>query len=599
MLREELGFDGVILSDDLEMKAIASDYAVPAAAVLAVEAGCDGVLICSGDCETQAAALEALVHAVEDERLPLARVEDALRRQQRAKERFLAAPRRGRGRSPARRCGSCSAATSIARSPTRWPASRDAQAARAAPGDRLAVVAPASPFDREEFDEGIEEIRRLGFEPVYDDSVFARQRVRRRSAELRAGGDPRRMARSVDRRRHRRPGRLRQRAGAAAARSGRGAPRRQAVHRLQRPHRAPDVPDHQLRAGRLSRPDAGGRLGRGADGLRPRFVRAGACAGPNRWASCAPDGLETRAAGEARGPLFGGTLTQLLASLGTPYAFDPPPGYVLFLDEVGERPYRLDRMVTQLRQTGLLARARGDRRRRAAALRRAVGRADRPRRHGRAPRRLSRTGAARVSLRPHHGPGDDAAASACRCRVIADARPRLVIEESAVQYPADESMTRVHLIGVCGTAMATLAAMLKHKGLDVRGSDQDVYPPMSDFLAAEGISGFSGYRAEHITADLDLVDRRQRDLARQSRARGGARSQDPLLLAARSDPRALSLGRPLDRDRRHPRQDDDDGAGRLAADPRRRRPERAGRRHRAGTSASTARATGSGRAATS
>jgi muramoyltetrapeptide carboxypeptidase len=55
--------------------------------------------------------------------------------------------------------------------------------------------------------------------------------------------------------------------------------------------------------------------------------------------------------------LFGGTITQILASLGTPYAFDPPPGYVLFFDEVGERPYRLDRMVTQLRQSGLLARA--------------------------------------------------------------------------------------------------------------------------------------------------------------------------------------------------------------------------------------------------
>jgi UDP-N-acetylmuramate: L-alanyl-gamma-D-glutamyl-meso-diaminopimelate ligase len=53
--------------------------------------------------------------------------------------------------------------------------------------------------------------------------------------------------------------------------------------------------------------------------------------------------------------------------------------------------------------------------------------------------------------------------------------------------------------------MATLAAMLRHKGFDVRGSDQDVYPPMSDFLAAEGIQTFSGYRAEHITADLDLV----------------------------------------------------------------------------------------------
>ncbi len=53
--------------------------------------------------------------------------------------------------------------------------------------------------------------------------------------------------------------------------------------------------------------------------------------------------------------------------------------------------------------------------------------------------------------------------------------------------------------------MATLGAMLKRKGLDVRGSDQDVYPPMSDFLAGEGIPVMSGYRAEHITADIDLV----------------------------------------------------------------------------------------------
>jgi UDP-N-acetylmuramate: L-alanyl-gamma-D-glutamyl-meso-diaminopimelate ligase len=66
-------------------------------------------------------------------------------------------------------------------------------------------------------------------------------------------------------------------------------------------------------------------------------------------------------------------------------------------------------------------------------------------------------------------------------------------------------LTRTHLIGICGTAMATLAAMLKRKGLDVRGSDQDVYPPMSDFLAAEGIPALVGYRSEHITANLDFV----------------------------------------------------------------------------------------------
>jgi len=91
-LRRELKFGGVILSDDLEMKAIASAYAVPAAAVLAIEAGCDGMLICSGDHDTHAAALEAIVHAVEADQLRTARVDDALKRQQRAKERFLAAP---------------------------------------------------------------------------------------------------------------------------------------------------------------------------------------------------------------------------------------------------------------------------------------------------------------------------------------------------------------------------------------------------------------------------------------------------------------------------------------------------------------------------
>ena len=77
--------------------------------------------------------------------------------------------------------------------------------------------------------------------------------------------------------------------------------------------------------------------------------------------------------------LLGGTLTQLLASLGTPFAFDPPTGYVLFLDEVGERPYRLDRMV---RSCGRPACSRAPRAvviGELPRLRRAVGRADRPR----------------------------------------------------------------------------------------------------------------------------------------------------------------------------------------------------------------------------
>ena len=91
LLRDELGYQGLILSDDLEMKAIASEYSAPQSAVLAVEAGCDGVLICSGDHDAQAAALEAIVHAVEDDRVRSSRIEDALARQRRTKERFLAA----------------------------------------------------------------------------------------------------------------------------------------------------------------------------------------------------------------------------------------------------------------------------------------------------------------------------------------------------------------------------------------------------------------------------------------------------------------------------------------------------------------------------
>jgi muramoyltetrapeptide carboxypeptidase len=69
------------------------------------------------------------------------------------------------------------------------------------------------------------------------------------------------------------------------------------------------------------------------------------------------DSLEIVRQGEAAGPLVGGTLTQLLASFATPYEFNPPAGHVLFIDEVAERPYRLQRMLTQLRLSGRLAQA--------------------------------------------------------------------------------------------------------------------------------------------------------------------------------------------------------------------------------------------------
>jgi beta-N-acetylhexosaminidase len=95
LLRDELRFDGVILSDDLEMKAVSARYEVPAAAVEAIRAGCDAVLVCSGDVDLQGRTLEALVRAVETGAIPAARADDAFLRLKRVKQRFLAGQRLG------------------------------------------------------------------------------------------------------------------------------------------------------------------------------------------------------------------------------------------------------------------------------------------------------------------------------------------------------------------------------------------------------------------------------------------------------------------------------------------------------------------------
>lgn len=70
---------------------------------------------------------------------------------------------------------------------------------------------------------------------------------------------------------------------------------------------------------------------------------------------------------------------------------------------------------------------------------------------------------------------------------------------------APEHIRHIHLIGICGTAMAALAGMLKARGFHVTGSDQNVYPPMSDFLASLDIPVQKGFLAEHLHPQPDLV----------------------------------------------------------------------------------------------
>lgn len=227
---------------------------------------------------------------------------------------------------------------------------------RLQPGSRIAVVAPASPCTRESFDAGVAELARLGFAPVWDETVFARQGYVAGPADLRADSiraalaDP-----SID--------------ALIALRGGYGSaqllPMLDASEVIAAGKPIIGYSDITallsfvtIQCGMVAFHGTmlDGRLAVGDTAYdRDTFLRALTVAEP--LGQYDTPALETVVPGEFAGPIYGGTVTQLLASLGTPWAFEPPKGYVLLFDEVGERPYKLDRMVTQLQQSGLLARA--------------------------------------------------------------------------------------------------------------------------------------------------------------------------------------------------------------------------------------------------
>lgn len=215
----------------------------------------------------------------------------------------------------------------------------------------MALVAPASSFPREELEAGVAELARLGLEAVYDESIFDKERFVAGSVETRvraihgAWEDP-----SI--------------AALIAMRGGYGSA--QLLPRLD--------PD-RLRSGRkaligysditalltmylrcgmcaIHGPMIDRRLSRGPlaydEGSFRRVMMQAEPAGEFR-----PDQLEVLQSGNATGVLVGGTLTQLMSSLGTPWAFAPPPASILFLEDIGERPYRIHRLLTQAAQAGV------------------------------------------------------------------------------------------------------------------------------------------------------------------------------------------------------------------------------------------------------
>lgn len=220
-------------------------------------------------------------------------------------------------------------------------------------GSAVALVAPASPFDPAELAAGVSELERLGFTVVYGDDVFERQGFLAGPARRRAGALMAAWQRSgVD--------------AIIALRGGYGSvetlPYLDAMA-IQRSRTAfvgySDLTSlHAFLGGHahlvsIHGPMLEGRIAAGPSAYDPASLLSSLSAEP--VGELPTEGVEVVREGEARGPLVGGTLTQLLASFGTPYEFSPPPGHVLFLDEVGERPYRLHRMLTQWRLSGRFA----------------------------------------------------------------------------------------------------------------------------------------------------------------------------------------------------------------------------------------------------
>ena len=89
LLKGSLGYKGVVFCDDLGMKAVSATHPLAEATVDALAAGNDAVLLCNSTADEQAVAIEAIIRAVESGRLPEKRVDDALARQRRVKERFF------------------------------------------------------------------------------------------------------------------------------------------------------------------------------------------------------------------------------------------------------------------------------------------------------------------------------------------------------------------------------------------------------------------------------------------------------------------------------------------------------------------------------
>ncbi len=221
-------------------------------------------------------------------------------------------------------------------------------------GDKIAMVAPASSFNREAFLAGCDRLREMGFEPVYAQDIFDRDIY---------------FAGTVERRAHEFHEFWRRDDIAAliCVRGGYGS--NYLLDKLDYGMIA-EHPKILLGCSDITSMlttihDRTGLIGfhgpMVAKDIADRTVDGpswqSALQGASNWTIPAND-VEVLRIGKASGRLYGGCLSMMVASLGTPYEIQTE-GSILFIEDIAEKPFRIDRMLMQLRLAGKLERVRG------------------------------------------------------------------------------------------------------------------------------------------------------------------------------------------------------------------------------------------------
>ena len=225
-------------------------------------------------------------------------------------------------------------------------------------GDTVGIVAPAGPVNRKEFEAGVLALQQIGLVPVFSESIFERERyfaggIRRRVDELHEMF------------------RLPKVKAIICSRGGYGS-----NHLLPHLDLSLIAKNPKIFCGysdlttlltyfhdELSLIGFHGPM-LAKDFARPEGVHlksfSFASSGQPQWTITNSDSpaMEAICPGEAEGKLYGGCLSLLVASLGTPYEIRTEET-ILFLEDLGEWPYRIDRMLMQLRYAGKLEKVRG------------------------------------------------------------------------------------------------------------------------------------------------------------------------------------------------------------------------------------------------